>query len=180
MAAERDSRTSSIRNRAPLGRVALGEKQCDNQGDGCEGRREPYSESRLLDHCGRCGLRRSRHHRRNLASSKTLVHRLSQNGCQHRQFPTRNHELGSQENESFDCVCALAQRQRHHCQKWPLSTSKAVKPRLLLAKPPHPAICNLPYNASKAAVVSMTKSLALAHAADGIRVNCVCPGFGLP
>ena len=36
---------------------------------------------------------------------------------------------------------------------------------------------NLPYNASKAAVASMTKSLALAHAADGIRVNCVCPGF---
>ena len=36
---------------------------------------------------------------------------------------------------------------------------------------------NLPYNASKAVVVSMTKSLALAHAADGIRVNCVCPGF---
>ena len=36
---------------------------------------------------------------------------------------------------------------------------------------------NLPYNASKAAVVSMTKSLALTHAADGIRANCVCPGF---
>jgi NAD(P)-dependent dehydrogenase (short-subunit alcohol dehydrogenase family) len=36
---------------------------------------------------------------------------------------------------------------------------------------------NLPYNASKAAVISMTKSLALAHATDGIRVNCVCPGF---
>jgi len=36
---------------------------------------------------------------------------------------------------------------------------------------------NLPYNASKAAVVSITKSLALAHAGDGIRVNCVCPGF---
>jgi len=36
---------------------------------------------------------------------------------------------------------------------------------------------NLPYNASKAAVISMTKSLAMAHAADGIRVNCVCPGF---
>ncbi len=25
--------------------------------------------------------------------------------------------------------------------------------------------------------ISITKSLALAHAADGIRVNCVCPGF---
>jgi 3-oxoacyl-[acyl-carrier protein] reductase len=36
---------------------------------------------------------------------------------------------------------------------------------------------NLPYNASKAAVISITKSLALAHGGDGIRVNCVCPGF---
>jgi NAD(P)-dependent dehydrogenase (short-subunit alcohol dehydrogenase family) len=36
---------------------------------------------------------------------------------------------------------------------------------------------NLPYNASKAAVISITRSLALAHAADGIRANCVCPGF---
>ena len=36
---------------------------------------------------------------------------------------------------------------------------------------------NLPYNASKAAVISITKSLALAHAADGVRVNRVCPGF---
>jgi 3-oxoacyl-[acyl-carrier protein] reductase len=36
---------------------------------------------------------------------------------------------------------------------------------------------NLPYNASKAAVISITKSLALAHAGDGVRVNCVCPGF---
>ena len=36
---------------------------------------------------------------------------------------------------------------------------------------------NLPYNASKAAVISMTKSLAVAHSGDGIRVNCVCPGF---
>src|SRR5215475_7609309 len=39
------------------------------------------------------------------------------------------------------------------------------------------SVANLPYNASKAAVISITKSLALAHAADGIRVNCVCPGF---
>ena len=26
-------------------------------------------------------------------------------------------------------------------------------------------------------MISITKSLALAHAADGIRANCVCPGF---
>jgi NAD(P)-dependent dehydrogenase (short-subunit alcohol dehydrogenase family) len=36
---------------------------------------------------------------------------------------------------------------------------------------------NLPYNASKAAVISMTKSFAVAHAGEGIRTNCVCPGF---
>jgi NAD(P)-dependent dehydrogenase (short-subunit alcohol dehydrogenase family) len=33
-----------------------------------------------------------------------------------------------------------------------------------------------PYSASKGAVVLMTRSLALAHAAERIRVNCVCPG----
>ncbi len=32
------------------------------------------------------------------------------------------------------------------------------------------------YNVSKAAVIAMTKTLALAYAADGIRVNAVCPG----
>ena len=26
-------------------------------------------------------------------------------------------------------------------------------------------------------MISITKSLALAHAKDGVRVNCVCPGF---
>jgi 3-oxoacyl-[acyl-carrier protein] reductase/meso-butanediol dehydrogenase/(S,S)-butanediol dehydrogenase/diacetyl reductase len=36
---------------------------------------------------------------------------------------------------------------------------------------------NLPYNASKAAVISITKSLAVAYAADGVRANCVCPGL---
>src|SRR5690606_12473032 len=33
-----------------------------------------------------------------------------------------------------------------------------------------------PYSASKGAITTMTRSLALAHAAEGIRVNCVCPG----
>jgi NAD(P)-dependent dehydrogenase (short-subunit alcohol dehydrogenase family) len=32
------------------------------------------------------------------------------------------------------------------------------------------------YSASKGAVVAMTRTLALDHAGDGIRVNCVCPG----
>lgn len=33
-----------------------------------------------------------------------------------------------------------------------------------------------PYSATKGAITTMTRSLALAHAGDGIRVNCVCPG----
>lgn len=36
---------------------------------------------------------------------------------------------------------------------------------------------SLVYAASKSAVISITRSLALSFAADGIRVNCVCPGF---
>jgi NAD(P)-dependent dehydrogenase (short-subunit alcohol dehydrogenase family) len=32
------------------------------------------------------------------------------------------------------------------------------------------------YTASKGAIVAMTRAMAVDHAADGIRVNCVCPG----
>lgn len=34
----------------------------------------------------------------------------------------------------------------------------------------------LAYNTSKAAVINMTRNLAVDHAADGVRFNCICPG----
>lgn len=37
--------------------------------------------------------------------------------------------------------------------------------------PNHPAYC-----ASKGALVPLTRSLAIDHAKDGVRVNCICPG----
>ena len=36
---------------------------------------------------------------------------------------------------------------------------------------------HLLYPTAKGAVVNMTRAMAAHHAADGIRVNCVCPGM---
>lgn len=41
----------------------------------------------------------------------------------------------------------------------------------LIGLPMHPAYC-----ASKGAVINLTRSMAIGHAADRIRVNCLCPG----
>lgn len=40
----------------------------------------------------------------------------------------------------------------------------------------HPAVAHVAYNASKAAMISLTQSIARDHGADGVRANAVCPG----
>ncbi len=46
-----------------------------------------------------------------------------------------------------------------------ISSISALRPRGLTA-----------YSASKGAIISLTRAMAVDHAADGIRVNCVAPG----
>jgi NAD(P)-dependent dehydrogenase (short-subunit alcohol dehydrogenase family) len=46
-----------------------------------------------------------------------------------------------------------------------ISSISAIRPRGLTA-----------YSASKGAVISLTRAMAVDHAADGIRVNCIAPG----
>jgi NAD(P)-dependent dehydrogenase (short-subunit alcohol dehydrogenase family) len=46
-----------------------------------------------------------------------------------------------------------------------ISSISAIRPRGLTA-----------YSASKGAVISLTRAMAIDHAADGIRVNCIAPG----
>jgi len=36
---------------------------------------------------------------------------------------------------------------------------------------------HLPYSVAKAAVVHLTKCMALGHAPAGIRINCICPAY---
>jgi meso-butanediol dehydrogenase/(S,S)-butanediol dehydrogenase/diacetyl reductase len=41
----------------------------------------------------------------------------------------------------------------------------------------------VPYNASKGGIIGLTRAMAMDHGADGIRVNCLCPGYhatGMP
>jgi len=67
------------------------------------------------------------------------------------------------------------------CAQAVLPTMQAAKRGVIVnlasmaGKVPSPT--GIVYAVSKAAVISMTRSLAAGFAADGIRVNCVCPGF---
>ena len=54
-------------------------------------------------------------------------------------------------------------------------TDKGIKPGLavvLVGEDPASVV----YSASKAAVINLTRSLAIDHARQQIRVNCICPG----
>ena len=39
------------------------------------------------------------------------------------------------------------------------------------------ATSQVSYTASKGAILSLTRNMALDYAADKVRVNCLCPGF---
>ncbi len=68
----------------------------------------------------------------------------------------------------FCCQVALRHMAAHHSGRIVNIASIAGK---LASTIYHPI-----YNVSKAAVIAMTKTLALAYALEGIRINAVCPG----
>jgi NAD(P)-dependent dehydrogenase (short-subunit alcohol dehydrogenase family) len=83
--------------------------------------------------------------------------------------------------EHWDAVLGVNARAVFFCARAVLPTMLAAKRGVIVnvaSMAGKIASTNgIPYSVSKAAVISMTRSLALTYARDGIRVNCVCPGL---
>jgi NAD(P)-dependent dehydrogenase (short-subunit alcohol dehydrogenase family) len=101
---------------------------------------------------------------------------LVNNAALHRRFGS----LGAVDQDSWDRSMEVNVRSMY-------LTSKACRQALAASRgaivnvssvvgPIIGSTVSLPYATSKAAIVGLTRSLALELAADGVRVNCVCPG----
>lgn len=92
-------------------------------------------------------------------------------------IPGKVDELTSEE---WDITYNVNVKSIFFCSKYAIPVMKKHSNRViinmssesgLIGFPMHPAYCS-----SKAAVINLTRSMAVGHAPDGIRVNCICPG----
>lgn len=90
----------------------------------------------------------------------------------------RVHELPE---HIWDAITDVTLKGTYLCSKYVIPDMLAVKNGSIINVASTDALLGQggydSYTAAKGGVVSMTRSMAVGYAGDGIRVNCVCPGF---
>jgi NAD(P)-dependent dehydrogenase (short-subunit alcohol dehydrogenase family) len=82
--------------------------------------------------------------------------------------------------EDWDTLFAVNVKSMFLCSKFVIPIMRAQGGGVIINMASESGLIGYPmspaYCASKAAAVNLTRSMAMGHAKDGIRVNCICPG----
>jgi NAD(P)-dependent dehydrogenase (short-subunit alcohol dehydrogenase family) len=82
--------------------------------------------------------------------------------------------------DSWDAIFAVNVKSMFLCSKYVIPVMRQQGSGVIINMASESGLIGYPmspaYCASKAAVINLTRSMAVGHAADGIRTNCICPG----